>query len=213
VCLNNVCMWANITVGQACQVENTAYIAYAGSREFIDVVSRGNCQVGSYCDSQQLVCVQMKAIGVSCDADKECLTFNCQSDGVCGISADTPNEFGIWVYVLVGIGIFGGMSATLFTLFMIHRRQRDQEREKRLQYWREQNAFRRSIMQMQETARASVLSVPGGGSNRSTMHSRAGSEESSTPMIQHGTTKASGLRQYISDDRYDEGTTMQSGRR
>jgi hypothetical protein len=31
-----------------------------------------------------------------------------------------------------------GMFATLITLFLIHRRQRDEEREKRVQYWREQ---------------------------------------------------------------------------
>lgn len=31
-----------------------------------------------------------------------------------------------------------GMFATLIALFLIHRRQRDQEREKRLQYWCEQ---------------------------------------------------------------------------
>ena len=34
--------------------------------------------------------------------------------------------------------IIAGMLATLISLFMIHRRQRDQEREKRIQYWREQ---------------------------------------------------------------------------
>jgi hypothetical protein len=65
---------------------------------------------------------------------------------------------------------------------------------------------------MRETARASILSLPGqGGSNRSTVYSRVGSEESSTPMIQHATTKTSGLRQYISDDGsiYDEGVMMQ----
>eukprot|EP00919_Chromeraceae_sp_WS-2016_P066795 GHVR01158001.1.p1 GENE.GHVR01158001.1~~GHVR01158001.1.p1 ORF type:complete len:204 (+),score=10.83 GHVR01158001.1:286-897(+) len=130
--------WANVTAGNACTVENTAYIAYAGSNEFIDVVSRGNCVVGLYCDSQQLVCMQSRAIGESCDADKQCQTFNCQNNGVCGESADSPNHFGIWLYVVVGIGIFGGMFATLITLFILHRRQRDVEREKRLQYWREQ---------------------------------------------------------------------------
>lgn len=30
------------------------------------------------------------------------------------------------------------MFGTLFGLFFFHRKQRDQEREKRLQYWREQ---------------------------------------------------------------------------
>ncbi|KAG6334245.1 hypothetical protein ID866_4836 [Astraeus odoratus] len=206
VCLNNVCMWTNVTVGQPCEVENTAYIAYSGTSEYIDVVSRGNCKVGLYCDAQQLICMQMKAIGESCDADKECSSFNCQSNGVCGDSADTPNEFGIWVYVIVGMSIFGGMFATLVSLFMIHRRQRDQEREKRAQYWREQNAFRQNILQMRETVRTSILSLPGNGSNRSTMCSRAVSDESSTPILQQQTYNASGLRNFVSDDGsvYDE---------
>ncbi|KAG2148493.1 hypothetical protein BD769DRAFT_1412501 [Suillus cothurnatus] len=200
VCLNNVCMWANVTVGQPCEVENTAYIAYAENNEFADVVSRGNCQIGSYCDSQSLVCIQTKQLGETCDADKECLSFNCLKKGVCGRGSDSPKHFGIWVYVVVGVGIFGGMFATLIVLFLIHRRQRDQEREKRLQYWLEQNAFRQSIMQMKEIARTSILSLGNGNSNRSTVCSRAGSEES-TPMIQYSVHKSSGLRQQcLSDD-------------
>jgi hypothetical protein len=90
VCLNNVCMYAhlfdiptqlifiwfrfaNVTLGLPCAVENTAYIGYSGSDEFIDIVSRGNCMNGMYCDAQQKVCIQTKALGVSCDADKECV--------------------------------------------------------------------------------------------------------------------------------------------
>ncbi|KAI6121530.1 hypothetical protein F5141DRAFT_1186736 [Pisolithus sp. B1] len=197
-------MWANVTVGQPCEVENTAYIAYTGSSEYIDVASRGNCQVGLYCDSQQLTCMSMKAVGETCDGDKECSSFNCQSNGVCGQSADTPNQFGVWVYVLVGVGILGGMSGTLISLFLIHRRQRDKEREKREQYWREQNAFRQNILQMRETARTSILSLPGHNSNRNTMYSRAASatsDDSSLPILQQQSPYgASGLRNYVIDD-------------
>lgn len=204
VCLNNVCMWANVTVGQPCEVENTAYIAYTGSSEYIDVASRGNCQVGLFCDSQQLTCMSMKAVGEVCDGDKECSSFNCQSNGVCGQSADTPNQVGVWVYVLVGLGILGGMSGTLTLLFLIHRRQRDNEREKREQYWREQYAFRQNILQMRETARTSILSLPGHGSNRSTMYSRAASaasDDSASPIPQQQSPYgASGLRNYMVDD-------------
>ncbi|KAG1867327.1 hypothetical protein F4604DRAFT_1776886 [Suillus subluteus] len=202
VCLNNVCMWANVTVGQSCEVENTAYVAYAGTNEFADIVSRGNCQTGSYCDSQSLVCIQTKQLAETCDADKECSSFNCLSKGVCGPSADSPKHFGIWVYLMVGVGIFGGMFATLITLFLIHRRQRDKEREKRLQYWLEQNALRQSIMQMKEIARTSILSLGNGNSNRS---SRAVSEESSAPMIQHSVHKSSGLRQQCLTDEHGRG--------
>lgn len=33
---------------------------------------------------------------------------------------------------------FAGMFATLIGMFVVHRKQRDTEREKRMQYWREQ---------------------------------------------------------------------------
>jgi hypothetical protein len=63
--------YANATLGTQCVVENTPYIGYSGTDEFIDIVSRGNCVNGLYCDSQQKVCVQAKALNAGCDADKE----------------------------------------------------------------------------------------------------------------------------------------------
>jgi hypothetical protein len=164
VCINNVCMWANVTAGSACVVENIGYVAYGPSgEEFIDIVSRGNCRVGLYCDSQQKVCMAQKQLNAACDADKECASFNCLSTGVCGKSAAAPNHFGAWIYILVGFGIFGGMFGTLSGLFLFHRRQREREREKRVQYWREQNTFLENIRQMRETAQASILSLPSQG--------------------------------------------------
>jgi len=167
VCLNNLCMWANTTLGANCTVENTPYIAYGASGEFIDIVSRGNCQLGLYCDSGSKLCMSSKALGVTCSADKECDSWNCLSSGVCGESAATPRHFGVWVYVLVALGIIGGMSGTLTGLYVTHRKQREQERAKRAQYWREQNAFHQNLMQMRETARASILSLPNLGSRES----------------------------------------------
>jgi len=217
VCLNGICQYANVTLGLACQVENTPYIGYSGTDEFIDIVSRGNCKIGMYCDSQQKVCVQAKNLGEGCDADKECASYNCLSSGVCGKAAESPNHFGVWVYVIVAIGIFGGIFGTLAGLFISHRRQRDAEREKRLQYWREQNAFRQNIMNMRQSARDSILSLPrnGGASNRSTMYSHDGimSEESQAPILAHQAVKPSGLRQPYYDDNnseYDDGIVMPS---
>jgi hypothetical protein len=71
----NICpsRFANATLGTTCVVENTPYIGYSGTDEFIDIVSRGNCVNGLYCDSQQKVCVQAKALNAACDADKECV--------------------------------------------------------------------------------------------------------------------------------------------
>ncbi|KAI0779978.1 hypothetical protein C8Q74DRAFT_1456343 [Fomes fomentarius] len=200
VCLNNICMWANVTVGLPCTVQNTAYTAYGPNGEFIDIVSRGNCKVGLYCDAQQLVCVQAKAIGEKCEADKECLTYNCLEDGTCGRTTDTPIKVGTWVYIVVGVCIFGGMAGTLVALYIVHKKNRTAEREKRLQYWREQNAFRQNILQMQETAR-STMATPGGSPRSSTIYGggRDGADESGAPML-HGANKSSALRYYVSDD-------------
>lgn len=203
VCLNNKCMWANVTVGLKCVVENTAYIVYGtGNQESINIVSRGNCKKGLYCDSQNLVCIEQKDVGENCDADKECKSFNCLSTLVCGDEIDAAAHVGVWVYVIVAICIFGGMIGTLVGLFFLHSKQREREREKRLAYWREQNAFRQNILQMRDTAHASMLSLPNGantnGSNsaRSTLYSQTGlaSEDSNMPILQNSGGRGSNLR-------------------
>ncbi|KAH9940416.1 uncharacterized protein BXZ73DRAFT_42631 [Epithele typhae] len=201
VCLNNICMWANETAGNPCVVQNTAYTAYGPDGEFVDIVSRGNCKVGLYCDSQKLQCIQAKNIGETCDADKECLTYNCLANGTCGRTTDTPIKVATWVYVIAAVAILGGMIGTLVALYFVHRKDRQQEREKRAQYWREQNAFRQNIMQMQETARHSLMSyTPGGGSPRSSTYHGVQTEDSQAPMLNAQQAKSSGLRYYVSDD-------------
>lgn len=206
VCLNNVCMWANMTAGDPCVVENTAYIIYFGGGEDNDIVSRGNCHIGLYCDSTQKVCIKQKDIAVACDADKECSSFNCLDTGVCGKSANTPKHVASWIYIIVGICIFGGMLATLIGMYYVHRGHRNSEREKRMQYWREQNAFRQNILQMQESARHSLMSLNGGsqGSPRSTLYGRDGAhfEDSQMPML-NAASKSSALRHQFSDDGLD----------
>lgn len=88
------CRWANQTVSQSCVVENTAYIVYGASGEFVDIVSRsvrlglrsppckmcsllnsGNCVVGLYCDAVSKQCMQEKALGDACTADKEWVSY------------------------------------------------------------------------------------------------------------------------------------------
>jgi len=160
VCLNYVCMWANATLNSPCVIENTPYIVYGASGEAIDIVSRGNCKLDLYCDTVQKVCLSSKSVGDSCSADKQCESLNCMSNGVCGISASTPRQFGAWVYVLVAFAIIGGMGGVLFGLYRTHKKQRTAERIKREQYWREQNAFHQNLMKMRETAaRMSVVSL------------------------------------------------------
>lgn len=103
--------------------------------------------------------------------------------------------------------VMPGMVATLIGLYYLHRGHRRAEREKRMQYWREQNAFRQNIMQMQESARHSIMSMSGAagqGSPRSTLYSREGvqSEDSQMPMLNAG-SKSSALRHQFSDDGFD----------
>lgn len=206
VCLNFQCTWANVTLGLPCVVENTAYISYGAHDEYIDIVSRDNCQIGLYCDTTQKVCIQQKDVGAQCDADKECFSYNCGAGGKCDKDVSQSNKLPVWVYVIVGISIFGGMFSTLFGLFFLHGKQREAEREKRMQYWREQTAFRQNILQAKESARGSFLSQ-GSVSGRSsvlnvTRDPEGSSDESYSPILQHP-FRAVEIRQPTPDDRDD----------
>lgn len=72
---------------------------------------------------------------------------------------------------------------------------------------------------MRETARASILSLPGNGNSaRSTMYSRDGafSDDAHAPILQNAAPKASGLRHYLADDgssEFDDGLMMQPGKK
>ncbi|KAH8994002.1 hypothetical protein EDB92DRAFT_1934423 [Lactarius akahatsu] len=186
ICLNFVCQFANVTAGSTCEIENTGYIAYGPSGEFVYVVSRDNCKVGLYCDTNSTIWVRVV------HADKECSSYNCLPDQTCGEIPSNPHHLPMWVYIIIGIGIFGGMIATLVVLFIFHGRQREDEREKRLQYWREQNAFRQNILQMHETARNSIFTTPGSVSRRSALFG----------YYDRGRQcpNSSGLRHYVGED-------------
>lgn len=85
-----------------------------------------------------------------------CSTYNCLASGVCGARTDTPHHVAPWVYAIVGIGIMAGelaqkfqaevsgsnviigVIATLVGMFFMHKKERDAERDKRVQYWQEQ---------------------------------------------------------------------------
>jgi len=216
ICLLTVCQFANVTVGNQCIVDNTAFSAYSSNgSEFKTVVSRSNCQKDLYCDAttNPTVCVNKKNVGETCDADKECMSNNCLSSLTCGLAPDAPKHFATWVYIVVAVAIIGGMVGTLVALWFIHSRHRRTNLEKRMQYWREQNAFRQNIMQMRETARSSIMSYPrdGTASNRS---SRIGlnTEDSQIPMLA-GRGNPSSLRNQIVDDDNHGGDIYATGNR
>ncbi|KZT10965.1 uncharacterized protein LAESUDRAFT_789196 [Laetiporus sulphureus 93-53] len=200
VCLNNICMWANVTVGQPCEIQNIVYVAFGpDGHDYPDIVSRyalrswDNCRIGAYCDSAQRMCVQTKDIGAPCNADKECSMYNCLSSGTCAASADTPHHVALWVYVVVGIGAFAGTVGTLAGMFFVHTKERQAERSRRLQYWQEQNALRQSVLDMQKSARDSVLSLSGSANVLGTSTEPAVQDEPRTSAAQ-GMSRSSGLQ-------------------
>ncbi|EJD52746.1 hypothetical protein AURDEDRAFT_158477 [Auricularia subglabra TFB-10046 SS5] len=156
VCLNFQCMWANVTEGQPCVIENTPYIAYTADAEFAFVISRGNCHKGLYCDAQSKSCIKHKLLGANCSADKECGSGNCSPDNVCVVALDAPDVYPKWIYATIGGGIVGTLLLLLVTLFFVHTRTRDEELEKRMMYWRQQSLLRSEIMQLKEGYSSSV---------------------------------------------------------
>jgi len=218
-CLNYQCMYANATLGNECIVENTPYVGYeTDGTQFINVVSRGNCVTGLYCDAVSLKCLAQLALGESCTADKECSTDNCNQAGVCGAPTDAPKHVSMGVYIAVAICILGVMIGTLVSLYMLHRRHRFDEREKRAQYWREQEQFRQNIMQMREQAQTSLLSLPWQSQNPSPRQNPNNtldrdyppSEHSQTPIL-HAAQQPSGLRKEYSEQGYYDTMDKDSG--
>lgn len=211
-------MWANVTLGNTCIVENIPYVAYdqKGGKEYISIVSRGNCIPGHYCDASDHQCKQENVEGAGCQADKECQSNNCKLDGKCGQPTNAPQHLSTWIYVVVAVGIFGGMFGTLITLFFLHRRWREAEQEKRSQYWREQEAFRNNILSMREQARASLLSLPWQSGQPGVPRGGAftdypASETSQTGML-HAAANPSGLRNTFADAEYEnnsQGSSME----
>lgn len=184
--------------------------------QYINVVSRDNCQNGLYCDGTQKVCMKQLNEGASCSADKECSTTNCNVHGVCGSTAITVQHVPTWLYLLVGVAIVGAMAGIMITLFILHRRSREVAQEKRAQYWREQEAFRNNILYMREQARASLLSLPWQSGNNG---SRGGFRDQDFPEASPsqtpygsgsngGHSRTSGLR-HVFSDRDDDADSME----
>ncbi|WVQ66202.1 uncharacterized protein L199_004381 [Kwoniella botswanensis] len=160
ICLNFTCYYANVTLGQTCVTDNTAYTAYLDSgAAYAFIVSRDNCANGMYCDGTALQCMKTKRQGEACSGNKECSTYNCGDDGKCGKAADDPIHPGAWQYVLVGLGIVILIGGVMTGLWFAHRRSRNENQIKLEQYYNEQIAYRQSIMSMSH-AKNSLLSLP-----------------------------------------------------
>lgn len=80
VCVQSKCLYANVTLGLACVLEQTTYSGYTaltGSQQVNITVANDNCKSAKiylYCDSSSGVCERMKGIGADCDNGRECLS-------------------------------------------------------------------------------------------------------------------------------------------
>lgn len=70
--------YANITLGQACQMENTTYLDLDLTGEPIKTtVIRDNCRTPElFCDTATMLCEYTKVTGSTCQTDGECKTVN-----------------------------------------------------------------------------------------------------------------------------------------
>ncbi|KAG8690886.1 hypothetical protein FRC09_011801 [Ceratobasidium sp. 395] len=173
MCFQFACQYANITLGQGCQVENTVYIGYStGGQQNINIVSRDRCAPGLWCNAQTSVCEPTAQLGQSCSAHKQCDTYTCGSDNLCTNPPGTPLKIELWQYIVTGIGIILLMVGTFIGLFMLHKRSRAKKLREIREYFREQTGFRQSIISMHSNARSRI-----------SMYSLASSDHSRTDSL------------------------------
>lgn len=157
ICLNYTCTYADATLGQTCQVDNTRYTGYTlEGAQYAYIVSRDNCANGLYCDGTALQCLRVKPMGAACEGNKECASYNCPSSKKCGRNAEEPIHPPVYSFVLIGLGIIIMIVGVFVTLWFVHRKQRTENQRRLEQYWNEQVAYRQSIMSM-SNAKKSLL--------------------------------------------------------
>ncbi|WRT66466.1 uncharacterized protein IL334_003425 [Kwoniella shivajii] len=147
ICLLGQCVWSNISLGSTCIIESTTYIGYdISGMSFTNIVTRDNCIQGQgYCDTNTTTCLSLVGIDGSCQEDRQCQSYNCQR-GVCIIPPETSRKVGKWVYAITGVSIGIGMAGVLAILLLMHRRAQTKSRIMLEEYYKEQTAYRNSII-------------------------------------------------------------------
>lgn len=159
ICLNFVCYWSNVTLGQDCIFENKAYSAFDNDGgSFGYVFSRDNCANGLYCDGTTMKCNHDKKIGEACTGNKECQSYWCV-DNKCHKAAGDPRRPGVWVYPVVAICIALLMVGIGVGLWLWHKKNREKNRIKLEQYESEQTAYRQALLSL-SNARESIMALP-----------------------------------------------------
>ncbi|KAH9893411.1 hypothetical protein C8Q73DRAFT_696866 [Cubamyces lactineus] len=154
LCLKSTCMYANMTLGQPCILDDVTYIDEGPNGEqFSNTILRDNCESPQFfCDSEAKACVPTKTLGTSCASDQECQSFNCASSGVCADPPETPAHVQAWQVVLTGLSIVIAMVATVTMLTLVHKRLRLQRYREIREYYEEQMSLRKSLAALHAAA-------------------------------------------------------------
>lgn len=118
------------------------------SSTFTDIISRHNCAPGLYCSSDGLVCIPGIAVGQACQVDMQCLSGNCDTSNVCVAPPETPAPIPKAVIVLAPLLVIAGLAGMVYSLYTFHQKARKKRSETLHEYWTEQLAYRRTLINM-----------------------------------------------------------------
>lgn len=156
LCLQQTCMYANASLGQACILDTVTYVDVGpDGQQYLNGITRDNCQTSSpqlYCDGNATQCVPATVLGAPCDADRECLSFNCGAQGTCADPSEMPLHVAPWQYVLTILSVLTAMTAMLAALVLLHKRLRLKRYCAIREYYEEQMSLRRSIAALHAAA-------------------------------------------------------------
>ncbi|KAJ7614148.1 hypothetical protein FB45DRAFT_802703 [Roridomyces roridus] len=153
ICLRQLCMYANATLGDRCVTDNTTYIDVDfGGEQISSAVTRDNCQSPQlYCNPTDLVCEPTLPLNAPCRGDRQCSSLTCAA-GKCANPPETPLRIAPWQSALTAAAILGAMLTTCILLNLLDKRHRlDRTRELR-DYYYDQTSLRRSIIALHTAA-------------------------------------------------------------
>ncbi|KAJ7813997.1 hypothetical protein B0H14DRAFT_3878895 [Mycena olivaceomarginata] len=154
ICLRSECMYANATLGERCIADNTIYLDIGPEQQLVHMVTitRDNCQSPLfYYNPTTLLCEQTRPVGLLCQTDPECTSFNCNA-GTCANPPETLLRVPPWQCAPVATAIVVAMLGICTHLSLLHNRYRlGQSRELR-DYYYQQISLRRSIIALHVAA-------------------------------------------------------------
>lgn len=107
-------------------------------------IVRDNCTEGTYCVHSQ--CIPSKPNGMTCDQDRECISWTCSTDYICINGPEVFRTIPTWLWAVVGVAVFLFVLATLAVLWILHRFQAKRERALRAKFFGDNEEFAKYAM-------------------------------------------------------------------